>query len=375
MPTTVPTTAETARGPHFCQQTSAHCRTAGIQSSPEMSSPRVVAYPTSTPWPRRSTALSRRSGQSVTECTISPRASPPPFRCGWCSPPGVTRKGGAPALHLWPMPSAPSSRRAYTRATAAPPVLSHSSRPRCSLVRSSRAGPMARAATRSAPLRLLPGTRRLSVPGTRPSRCRSGARSTVGRCAAVTPAPLRSHACGAPLRKLRSHRSGTASSVGISGSDSTSLRKLRFGRAAAISTGLRSGRNPSGRPVQSCGRCQCAPLPKPLQGPGLPSGVHRVCQVPMNPHRGGVGGCRRGGPRFTLQRQSTALLRADSSGYPLAAHNFFRLSGSASSRATVQSRFLEGHPCAGGATRSLLSGCVSPRVHYRHSRPFASSDH
>jgi hypothetical protein len=32
-------------------------------------------------------------------------------------------KGGAPALPLWPMPSAPSSRRAYTRATAAPPVL------------------------------------------------------------------------------------------------------------------------------------------------------------------------------------------------------------------------------------------------------------
>ena len=51
MPTTVPTTAETARGPRFCQQASAHCNTAGTLPSHDRSSRPRKSYLTVIPSP------------------------------------------------------------------------------------------------------------------------------------------------------------------------------------------------------------------------------------------------------------------------------------------------------------------------------------
>lgn len=97
-----------------------------------------------------------------------------PFRCWWCSPPGVTRKGGAPALH--PRPSAPVARSQarYTWGVATPPVSSHSSPRRCSLC-------SADAPRRSAALCRATGSAD-APPVAGPTRCRSSARSTLGLC-------------------------------------------------------------------------------------------------------------------------------------------------------------------------------------------------
>jgi len=111
-----------------------------------------------------------------------------PFRCWWCSPPGVTRKGGAPALH--PRPSAPVARSQarYTWGVAAPPVSSHSSPRRCSLCSADaprRSAALCRA-TGSADAPPVGRARALSLLGSTDL----GAAQTVGTAA------LRSHACG-----------------------------------------------------------------------------------------------------------------------------------------------------------------------------------
>ena len=192
----------------------------------------------------------------------------PPFHCWWCSPPGVTRvKGcsGAPCCG-----TATALRRLRAASSfgpqPAPPVLSHSSRPRCSLGRSSRANPMARAATRSAPLRLLPGPpSSAQAPG-----LRGVARALVlpWGVARRSPRPRSGHAPAVLLCSSNSPHRGPLLRPG--GSVAAAPLRYRSGRAAAISTGLHSGRNPSGRPVRGRRVCPCASPAEAPPGAGAP---------------------------------------------------------------------------------------------------------
>jgi len=149
-----------------------------------------------------------------------------------CSPPGVTRKGGAPALH--PRPSAPVARSQarYTWAVAAPPVSSHSSPRRCSLCSADaprRSAALCRA-TGSADAPPVGRARALSLLGSTDL----GAAQTVGTAA------LRSHACG-------------------------SLHSPERRSTAAAAQLVRSAHQRDNRLV-----IPRIPLPKPLRPPRLP---------------------------------------------------------------------------------------------------------
>jgi len=141
---------------------------------------------------------------------------PAPFSCWWCSPPGVTRKGGAPALLLRPSaPVASAPRRATRRAQPRLRYRLNNSRPFASaptgveqgrhpgtgvqVYRHRRSRWHAPAGSGQRPHRRAPGQR---APG----------RSFVlGAVRAVGTRPLRSHTCGSRFFRPSAHRVDIAS--------------------------------------------------------------------------------------------------------------------------------------------------------------------
>jgi len=226
----------------------------------------------------------------------------PPFRCWWCSPPGVTRAGGgAPALPAAarPRPSAGSGPRPpsgrsprlryclIARALAAPSVGRHGrtqwpvpplGRPRCACFQGLLRRPRHRAFAVSLGRSFYRGALRGGHPGPAPVtrlRCSSAAAKVHigGHCFAQAGRWQRLHSATAPVAQPPSAQGSTP--VGI----------------------------PPVAPCVVVGYARAHPLPKPLQGPGLPCSVYRKRQGPTYPHQG-----RRG-----VSGAWSSLLRAASS--------------------------------------------------------------
>ena len=289
MPTTAPTTAETDRGPRFCQQASAHCRTAGTLPSQDRSSRPRRSYLTVIPSPSvqikcsqtraryaTSPLPARRSHHVAPHPSCVPAAIPllvvltsrsdtegrslrlPHVRgCGLVHPPRHRRVRACISSAKAGMPSVAPLRELCQYSSGA-----------------------AQTARTDAVLDSQPATSVQVYLASSLPLCSSLPRAGVRRALVLpwgvarrSPRPRSGHAPAVLLCNSRCPHRGPLLRPG--GSVAAAPLRYRSGRAAAISTGLRSGRNPSGRPVQSCGRCQCAPLPKPLQGPGLPRGVYQ----------------------------------------------------------------------------------------------------